>query len=530
MKKITYIIISFLLMVGFSYGQGEVEALHFSRNDLYGTARAISMGGAFGALGGDLTGVAINPAGIAVYRSSEVSGTAVFISEQFKAGDVSNSKNTFNMHNLGFVGYFPTRNENIPLVNFGFSYNKVKSFEREIGAYGANRGTSLMDYMADISSRGSGVDPTKLEFDDNNKEYDPFKSGAPWLSVLGFNSFLINNHQDEQGYYYTPIHNEKVSNTLFLRERGSINNYEFTVGTSIANTLNVGISLSIADIYYRLESRNSEDFAIGQNAGFDLTNWITSDGNGVGVKVGLIYRPVNAFRFGLSYQSPTWYSMTDIYAAEIAEDVTEYVTDPNYEPGRTTSASFRNDYKFRTPDKWTASAAAILGQNMIVSLDYELNNYKNMHFSDNSGSLYASGDFTNTNKYISDDFKISSTVRAGMEYRFTPQFSGRLGYAWMQHPYNTKFKSDQGDAMIAGSNTAYRLEGDANYFTAGLGYRFSRNFYADVAFVYKSQKDDLYSYPNVFADDSRTELYIDAEPYKLTNNSFKGVLTVGYRF
>lgn len=55
--------------------QGEVDALRFSREDLYGTARSMAMGGAFGALGGDLTGVNINPAGIAVYRSSEVVGT-----------------------------------------------------------------------------------------------------------------------------------------------------------------------------------------------------------------------------------------------------------------------------------------------------------------------------------------------------------------------------------------------------------------------------------------------------------------------
>jgi len=517
-------------MVGYTYGQGEVEALQFSKNDLYGTARAMSMGGAFGALGGDLTGVAINPAGIAIYRSSEVAGTAVFSNENFKAGDISNDKSKFNMHNLGFVGYFPTRNYNVPLVNFGFSYNKIKSFDRKIGAFGANRNTSLMDYMADISSRGSGVDPTKLEFDSNNKDYDPFQSGEPWLSVLGFNSFLINDNQDADGYYYTPIHDETVNNSLHLSERGSIDNYEFTVGTSINNVLNIGISLSLADIYYNLYSENTEDFATGANAGFDLRNWLTSEGNGVGAKIGVIYRPVNEFRFGLSYHSPTWYSMTDIYAAEIEENVTEYVTDPNYEPGITSTANFRRDYDFRTPDKWIVSAAAILGQSMILSVDYELTNYKSMNYSEPSGSYYPSDDFNNTNSYITSDFKNSSTIRAGFEYRFIPQFYGRLGYAWMQNPYDKTFKTKQGDAMIAGSNTAYRLEGDANYFTAGLGYRFNRNFYADVAFVYKTQEDDLYSYPNVFSDDSRTEIYIDAAPYKLTNNTFKGLLTIGYRF
>ena len=148
MKKITYIIVSLLLVANYSFGQGEVEANQFSRGDLNGTARAVSMGGAFGALGGDLTGVAINPAGIAVYRTSEIAGTAVFTSEKFKVGDISNNKNNFNVNNMGFVGYFPTRNYNVPVVNFGFSYNKVKSFDKEIGAFGAGRGGSLTDYMA----------------------------------------------------------------------------------------------------------------------------------------------------------------------------------------------------------------------------------------------------------------------------------------------------------------------------------------------------------------------------------------------
>lgn len=533
MKKITYTLISLLLMVSYSYGQGEVEANQFSRNDLYGTARAISMGGAFGALGGDLTGVSINPAGIAIYRSSEIATTAVFQNEKFTAGDVSNSKSNFNFHNLGFVGYFPTRNMNVPVVNFGFSYNKIKSFDREFGAFGANRETSLMDYMSHVSTvanNGTGVDPSIMEFDDNNENYDPFNSGAPWLSVLGYNSFLINPGNDSQGHFYTPLHNEKVSNSLYMSEKGSIDNYDFTVGTSINNVLNLGASLSLTEIYYNLYSKNSEDFSNGVNAGFDLHNYLVSEGNGVGVKLGLIYRPINAFRLGLSYHSPTWYSMRDRYSAEIEENVEQYVTDPNYKPGSTYSGEKRNDYNFKTPDKWTASAAAVIGTSMILSLDYELTNYGSMKFSEPSGSTYGPEFYDNTaNSFIKSDFKTSSTVRAGFEYRFTPQFSGRLGYAWMQNPYNSFFKS-KGDAMTVGSTTAYRMEGDASNLTGGFGYRFNRNFYADLALVYKTQEDDLYSYQNVYKDEARTQIDINAAPYKLSNNSFKALLTFGYRF
>ena len=531
MKKITYLVISLLLMVGYSYGQGEVEANQLSRNDLNGTARAMSMGGAFGALGGDLTGVSINPAGIAVYRSSEIATTAVFQSEKFKAPNETNTKNKFNFHNLGFVGYFPTRNPVMPVVNFGFSYNKVKSFDREIGVVGMDRGTSIMDYMAHVSTvfdGGAGVDPDIMKFTDD-ESYDPFTSGAPWLSVLGFQSFLIYPGKDAQGNFYTPLHNETVNNSLYMSERGSIDVYDFTVGTSINNVLNLGISLSVTDLSYDLHSQNSEDFATGTNAGFDLYNFLETRGNGIGVKLGAIYRPINALRLGLSYHSPTWYSMTDRYSAEIDENVSEYVTG-DYEPGTTYSGEKRNDYDFKTPDKWTASAALVLGSNMIVSMDYELTNYGNMKYSEPSnGYGYSNSDYDLDNSYISEDFKATSTVRAGLEYRFTPQLSGRLGYAWMQNPYDSGFKNDRGDAMTAGATTAFRMEGDANYFTGGLGYRFSRNFYADLAIVYKTQDDDLYAYPNVM-NESGGGKFIDAEPYKLTNNSIKGLITIGYKF
>ena len=536
MKKFIYIVISLLLVVSYSYGQGEVEANNFSRNDLYGTARAMSMGGAFGALGGDLTGVSINPAGIAVYRSSEIATTAVFQNEKFKAGNISKDKNSFKLHNLGFVGYVPTRNPAVPIVNFGFSYNKVKSFDREIGAYGANRGSSLTDYMAHVSREaygGIGVDPDEMGFKTD-----------PWLTVLGFDSYLINDipynidgEPNLMGYDFVSIltDGETVNNSLYLSERGSIDVYDFTVGTSINNILNVGISLSVTDMYYDIYTENREELA-GNNK-FNLNNVLESEGSGVGVKLGLIYRPIHSLRLGLSYHSPTWYNMTDIYAAKIDHSVTDYVhVDDlqNYKPGTVDSRDdnrgyFVQDYKFKTPDKWTASAALVLGTDMIVSLDYELTNYSSMKYTEASGYNVTREESydENSNIFIKEDFKTSSTLRTGLEYRFTPQFSGRLGYAWMQNPYKTTLK-DRGDAMTVGSTTAYRIEGDANYITGGFGYRFNRNFYADLAVVYKTQKDDLYSFSNVYYDTG--ERFIDAAPYKLTNNTIKGLITLGYRF
>lgn len=52
--------------------QSAIDAMRLTQQDMKGTARFMSMGGAFGALGGDLTTISQNPAGIGVYRSNEI--------------------------------------------------------------------------------------------------------------------------------------------------------------------------------------------------------------------------------------------------------------------------------------------------------------------------------------------------------------------------------------------------------------------------------------------------------------------------
>ncbi|MDR2917287.1 MAG: hypothetical protein LBV74_21035, partial [Tannerella sp.] len=58
------------------FAQGnEIDAFTLTNSDLGGTARSMSMAGAFGALGGDISAISNNPAGLGIYRSSEISGT-----------------------------------------------------------------------------------------------------------------------------------------------------------------------------------------------------------------------------------------------------------------------------------------------------------------------------------------------------------------------------------------------------------------------------------------------------------------------
>ena len=95
MKK--YILLSGIaIFVALSSGaQDLMDALRYSNIAVSGTARAGAMGNAFGALGGDLTGVSINPAGIGVYRSSEIAGTFGFQNNISQVGDLKKNISDF---------------------------------------------------------------------------------------------------------------------------------------------------------------------------------------------------------------------------------------------------------------------------------------------------------------------------------------------------------------------------------------------------------------------------------------------------
>ena len=64
-----------LCIAGQLSAQGVFDALRFNDNSINGTARYMSMAGAFGALGGDPTSILDKPAGLSIYRGSEVTFT-----------------------------------------------------------------------------------------------------------------------------------------------------------------------------------------------------------------------------------------------------------------------------------------------------------------------------------------------------------------------------------------------------------------------------------------------------------------------
>ena len=115
-----------------SNAQSALDAYTFSQPDLKGTARFMGMAGAFGALGADLSTLSQNPAGIGVYRSSDIGFTLDLDCQSSSATSMglrtSDSQTRFLLNNIGAVFTLRLASSSVPNINIGFTYNKHASF------------------------------------------------------------------------------------------------------------------------------------------------------------------------------------------------------------------------------------------------------------------------------------------------------------------------------------------------------------------------------------------------------------------
>ena len=513
MKKIVlFFAISFI--TAWVYGQGEMNIFGLSSRDLSGTARGVAMGGAFGALGGDITGVSQNPAGIGIYRSAEIVTTLDFAFN-------------FSLGNFAWLGRSTDNNS----FNLGIAYNRIKGYGKNYQAKGNELTSSLTDYIAGFTTR-ENIRPKDFSEDYYERPYDK----QPWISVLGYNGGLIepNGFDANRRYKYVSplVESETVDRAYSVSERGYIDTYDFIMGGNASeDKIYWGWTLSWTNVRYILDSRHTEEFEYG--GGFNLDNYLETKGLGFRMSTGVIFRPVDEFRLGVAYHSPYWYyHIKDQYYAQANCD---YITNEGRiklqaeTPTGSIDGYSYTSYTFRTPGRWVMSIAGILGEKALLSLDYEYSNYSKMKLT----SDYGYGDYSRNpvptevqNSYISEDFKGASTLKVGMEYRVTPQIALRAGYAWMQSPLEKSFKAGNVEVLPIGTTTAYTLDGDTKFFSCGVGYSFISNFYIGVAFLYKKQINQLYTYSPIYTEG----LEVTSIPSELKNNTCRVLLTLGYRY
>ena len=369
----------------------------FSKETINGTARFNAMSGAFGALGGDMSAIDINPAGAAVFNTSEVAislyNKKIETDALFYGINLTSENEYLNIGQAGGVMVFKTNNRSgWSKVALSFNYAVTNDFNNSWVAKG-----------------NSGYAPiTDL--------YDP--------EVVYSNS---------EGHYlenYTDGKNEK---------------YTFTVASEYNNNLMLGFSLSTHNIehYQRVLTEEYNSDGIGNTFDISQKQELLTYGDGISLNFGIIAKPDENVRLGLAYQSPIWYALKEEfleYDVAIYESSTG-ITSSDY------SGTNGFDYNLKTPSKLTGSIAYIFNKSGLISLDYIYKNYSNIKLSN--------GNFTAENQGFKNDLESSTELRLGTEWRMDA-FSLRGGYHYEKNPYKNAYQTDDIEGYSLGAGFKFR--------------------------------------------------------------------------
>lgn len=484
--------------------QGEYDAMKFSQTDLHGSARFMSMSGAFGALGGDATAISYNPAGIGVYRSSEFTFSPTFSRTRSESelglSQTSGSQLNLLLDGIAYVGSFRTgSNSSLTNFNFGISYNKLKDFNRTLRIHGQNRTNSLLDKVA--GSLGD-VQPSMLGD----------------LPYLAYETYLI-NHLPGIGYESILGPGERLDNDMYFEEDGGIGVWDITLGGNWDHYLYVGGSIGIQNIHYELMSSYWES-PVSNSFEYDLRNAIVTDGTGVNAKIGVIIRPFAGFRFGFAMHSPTYYYLTDAFASSLYSDLYGGSFVPVSSEGAHDAAFSENyaDYQLSTPGKLLYSVAYMFGKRGLLSLDWEVIDYNSTQLRSESGFPY-----DETNDEIAAHTRAISNLRLGGEFRISETVSLRAGGAWYQSPYRDSQAAANTEIVTVGTTPHYSMGQELYYMTGGVGYR-TGSFFLDAALVHQTAKEQFFNYYDGSNDHN------DAKYANVKTNKLNVVLSTGFRF
>ncbi len=497
MKRfITLLTLAFALPF-FVQSQDLDDALRFSNFQVQGTARSGGMGNAFGALGGDFTSVSINPAGLGLYRTSELVFTPTFgqtqVDATYRNNLMTDSKYNFTFNNLSYVTAMPTRNQSetgLVSVNVGIGFNRLRDFNSTMLAGANNLDRSFLDYFADNATVGNWSDfYEKLAWDADLLLYDEDQD-VYWHDL------------EEAGYGQ----NQRKS----ISRQGYMNEYSLAAGFNFNHKLYIGASVGIIDAYYK-ESTELREWDTNNSIPYfnemQFDTYLRTGGTGYNGKLGVIFKPVNELRLGASIHTPTFFNLRDVFETTMYSSLTY---DDGTDTYKKVSPYSEYDYDLETPLRATLSAAYVIANKGLISIDYEYANF-------GSASLRRGGDgynFVDENSEIAEVYRSVGNLRIGGELLATSNISLRAGFENYPSPYNSQ----------ALGTSQPNADAKLNVFSGGLGYR-TGGFFFDIAYRYTTDTkyDLLYPAPP-------TNFYQMPEmaEFKTTRNNV--MFSLGFKF
>ena len=412
-----------------------------------GTARSMAMAGAFTSLGADLTSMAINPAGLGMYRRNEISITPLmsFARAENNAPTFnSNSKNRFSIGNFGFTANVYEGSGPLVSVNIGFGYNRLQDLNYQYSYYTQGNVSSIADVFSDMLQY-SGINRDQITGGFNWSNFNP----RLWGSILGYKAGFT----DQIGGRWQPTwigNNVDIGNYTTVVSNGSIGEYDISAGFNLNNKFYIGATFGIQSLYQRKTYYYGEDYVYpgnGTDPNLDyqllysnFNQEVILDGAGVNFKLGMIYRPIQNLRIGFAFHTPTYYWIDRTYQAYTDSGV--HVNNPN-DPDGLKPGPDGNQYtdalspvledtggynwEFTTPARLMFGISYAFGNRGLISVDYERDWYNGMRMKNNP----AGGDNEIYNDTFRSWYKGANIVRIGAEFKPLPFLAIRGGFGYM---------------------------------------------------------------------------------------------------
>lgn len=485
MKKLLLIITS-LFLAGNIQSQNITDAYRYSSEELNGTARFQALSGAFGALGGDLSAITVNPASSAVFLNSfgtlSLGHRSTNKEVDYFGTGTSNDNSDFNFTQAGGVLLFDTRSSS-PWRKFsiGLNFGQTNNFDDAFLAKGSSQ-TSIDQYFLGYA-QGTPLDLLQLREDDPSTpgneaetisdlytylgENESFGAQQAFLGYQGFVIDHVENAPDNTSY------TSFISPGNFNQEYRSVSTglngkFSFNFGTQYQDFLYLGVNLNTHFINYDRSTRfreNNSNPGSGTNQ-LIFNNNLSTTGDGFSFQLGAIAKLNERFRLGASYHSPTWFN--------ILEESTQYLETNNEANERVVVnpnvLNLYPDYNLKVPGKITGSLAVLFGTQGLISFDYSYKDYSAIEFRPTDDP-----EFDFQNNLISEELQAVSTFRLGGEYRIN-NWSLRAGYRYEQSPYANEF-----------------TVGDLTGYSGGLGYDFG-NIKVDMAYTNANYEENTRLY------------------------------------
>lgn len=448
MRKVIWFTMLFA-WVGDLHAQTEIDLFRYSALRQSPTARMAGMGGAFGALGADVGGSTINPAGIANFRRSTISFSPGLLHQQATGtyfGNAANDGRTrMAVSNLGFVlAQRPNSSSGKwHQLNYGFSMNRTNNYANRQRYEGVNTNSSLIDFFVSEANQ----DPNEFYPEDF-----PFSAALAETAGLIFPSIPGNRASNYLGI----VPNGGVMQREEISSLGNTSEYNFSVGADYDHKLFLGAGISLMTSKFN----QREDFSEFDHMDtiFDFKDFLYRrelgvEADGFMLRLGAILQPVPWFRVGISYESPTRYTVTEDYRTEIQAN---FDSVPVF--AEAVSPLFRPFvYNYRTAGRITGSVAFLFEDKGLISVDYDLVPYDNLRVLALSGDPGSAPWARELNNDVARFFGTTNNLRVGAEYIFGP-LAFRAGYAYWGSPFRTTVNTGGGDLA-------------QNDFTTGLGMR-----------------------------------------------------------